>query len=88
RHVDANLERRLTFDRVRGSDSPLLQLSTREFEIFCLLAEGVSSADIAKRLSLSPKTVANYSTQLKGKLNVGSAAEFARLAIRHGIMRP
>jgi len=87
RHLDRSLEQRLTFDRVRGSDSPLMQLSTREFEIFCLLAEGSSSADIAKRLSLSPKTVANYSTQLKSKLNVGSIAEFARLAIRHGIMR-
>ena len=87
RHLDAGLEQRLSFDRVRGSDSPLLELSTREFEIFCLLAEGMSSVDIAKRLSLSSKTVANYSTQLKAKLNVGSVAEFARLAIRHGIMR-
>jgi DNA-binding NarL/FixJ family response regulator len=64
-----------------------MQLSTREFEVFCLLAEGASSADIARRLSLSPKTVANYSTQLKSKLKVSSVAEFARLAIRHGIMR-
>jgi DNA-binding NarL/FixJ family response regulator len=64
-----------------------MQLSTREFEVFCLLAEGAGSGDIARRLSLSPKTVANYSTQLKSKLNVGSVAELARLAIRHGIIR-
>jgi DNA-binding NarL/FixJ family response regulator len=63
-----------------------MDLSTREFEIFCLLAEGVSSADIAKRLSLSQKTVANYGTQLKTKLNVASVAELTRLAIRHGIL--
>jgi DNA-binding NarL/FixJ family response regulator len=87
RYLDRALEQRLAFDRVRGSDSPLMRLSTREFEIFCLLAEGESSAEIARRLSLSPKTVANYSTQLKSKLDVGSVAEFARLAIRHGIIR-
>lgn len=86
RYLDRGLERRLAFERIRGLDSPLMQLSTREFEIFCLLAEGASSSDIARRLSLSPKTVANYSTQLKSKLNVSSAAEFARLAIRHGII--
>jgi DNA-binding NarL/FixJ family response regulator len=87
RYLDHGLERRLAFDRVRGHDSPLMELSTREFEIFCLLADGASSAEIARRLSLSPKTVANYSTQLKTKLNAGSAADLARLAIRHGIIR-
>jgi DNA-binding NarL/FixJ family response regulator len=87
RYLDHGLERRLAFDRVRGQDSPLMELSTREFEIFCLLADGASSAEIARRLSLSPKTVANYSTQLKTKLNAGSAADLARLAIRHGIIR-
>ena len=82
----ADIAQRLAFDRVRGRDTPLMELSTREFEIFCLLAEGLTSADIAKRLSLSHKTVANYGTQLKSKLQVGSVAELTRLAIRHGII--
>ncbi len=81
-----DIAQRLKFSRVRGDDSPLKNLSTREFEIFCLLAEGLSSAEIAKRLSLSHKTVANYGTQLKSKLNVGTVAELARLAIRHGVI--
>ena len=71
---------------MRGADSPLYRLSTREFEIFCLLAEGLSAAEIAKRLSLSHKTVANYGTQLKAKLDVGTVAELTRLAIRHGVI--
>lgn len=87
RYLHRGLEQRLAFDRVRGQDSPLQELSTREFEIFCLLADGASSTEIARRLSLSPKTVANYSTQLKTKLNAGTAADLARLAIRHGIIR-
>jgi len=86
RPLAGNIAQRLAFDRVRGRDTPLMELSTREFEIFCLLAEGLTSADIAKRLSLSHKTVANYGTQLKSKLHVGSVAELTRLAIRHGII--
>jgi two-component system invasion response regulator UvrY len=82
----ADIARRLKFARGRGSDSPLKQLSTREFEIFCLLAEGLGSAEIAKRLSLSHKTVANYGTQLKAKLGVATVAELTRLAIRHGVI--
>ena len=81
-----DLRERLAFARVRGGHSPLNVLSTREFEIFCLLAEGLGSAEIAKRLSLSHKTVANYGTQLKTKLGVGSVAELTRLAIRHGVI--
>lgn len=82
----ADIVERLAFARMRGRNSPLSELSTREFEIFCLLAEGRGAAEIAKRLSLSQKTVANYGTQLKSKLNVASTAELTRLAIRHGII--
>ena len=81
-----DIAQRLTFARGRGGDSPLKDLSTREFEIFCLLAEGLGSAEIAKRLSLSHKTVANYGTQLKSKLGVSTVAELTRLAIRHGVI--
>jgi DNA-binding NarL/FixJ family response regulator len=86
RHVDADIEKRLAFERIRGRDTPLVGLSTREFEIFCLLAEGLSSTEIGKRLSLSTKTVANYGSQIKTKLDVSTLAELARLAIRHGVI--
>ena len=86
RPLAGDIEQRLAFARVRGGDSPLKELSTREFAIFCLLAEGLASAEIAKRLSLSHKTVANYGTQLKNKLGVSTVAELTRLAIRHGVI--
>jgi two-component system invasion response regulator UvrY len=66
--------------------SILSALSPREFDIFRLLAEGRTVSEIAQLLSLSTKTVANYSTQIRNKLGVASAAELARLAIRHGVM--
>lgn len=86
-YLDPDVAQRLAFQKTRGASSPMAGLSTREFEIFCLLAEGEAVVDIARRLSLSAKTVANYSTQIKSKLDVGSVAEIARLAIRHGFVK-
>jgi two-component system invasion response regulator UvrY len=85
-YIDPDIAQRLAFQKTKGGDSPFGGLSTREFEIFCLLAEGLSVNEISQRLSLSYKTIANYSTQIKAKLEVGTTAELARLAIRHGIV--
>ncbi len=85
-HLDPEIAQRLAIQKSRGRNTPFANLSTREFEIFCLLAEGANVATIAERLSLSYKTVANYSTQIKNKLEVKTAAELARLAIRHGLV--
>ena len=85
-YLDPDIAQRLAYQKTRGSESPFEMLSTREFEIFCLLSEGLSVNETANRLSLSYKTVANYTTQIKNKLEVGSVAELARLAIRHGIV--
>jgi len=84
--LEPDIAQRLAFQKTRGPSSPFAMLSTREFEIFCLLAEGLNAGEIGERLSLSAKTVANYSTQIKSKLEVGSVADIARLAIRHGIV--
>lgn len=85
-HIDSDIAQKLALQKARGKDSPFSNLSTREFEIFCLLAEGLNTSEIAKRLSLSYKTVANYSTQIKSKLDVTTVAELARLAIRNNII--
>ncbi|MFT5396460.1 MAG: two-component system invasion response regulator UvrY [Gammaproteobacteria bacterium] len=87
KYIDPELAQILAYEKSRGQDSLLSDLSTREFEIFCMLAEGSNTSEIAKRLSLSYKTVANYSTQIKSKLNVSTVADIARLAIRHNIIQ-
>ena len=85
--IDAELAQRLAYEKSRGHDSLLSELSSREFEIFCMLAEGSNTNEIAKKLFLSYKTVANYSTQIKSKLGVSTIADIARLAIRHNIIK-
>ena len=67
-------------------DSATLALSTREFEIFRLLAEGRSVAAIADDLNLSPKTVSNHRSRLMDKLSLKTTAELVHFAIRQGIV--
>jgi len=69
-----------------AQDHPLQQLSVREFEIFRMLVEGNEVAQIATRLNISLKTVANYQTMIKQKLKVNTPIEMVRLAIRHGLI--
>jgi DNA-binding CsgD family transcriptional regulator/tetratricopeptide (TPR) repeat protein len=59
-----------------------LGLTRREAEILGLLADGLRSASIAKRLFVSPKTVEHHVSAILAKLGVSSRAEAAALA--HG----
>jgi len=71
-----------------GSPDPRLQgITQREFEIFVMLAKGTPARQIAAQLCISGKTVSNYLTQLKSKLQVGSHAELVHLAIDTGVLR-
>lgn len=87
--LDPHIMERMAMRQLRaGSDNGLDELSPREFEVFRLLADGLTTAEIGKRLSLSGKTISNYVSQIKAKLNVSTSAEMARLAIRHGVIQP
>ena len=68
------------------AENPLARLSSREFEIFRLLASGASVNAIAEELFLSPKTVANHASRLRAKLGLGGTADLTRLAIRTGVV--
>lgn len=75
--------------RQRSADDaadPLARLSPREREILQLVVEGHSSAEIAHRLSLSPKTVDTYRSRLMAKLDIGNLPDLTRFAIRHGLI--
>ena len=62
--------------------SPVEQLSDRELAVFDLLGQGLGTRQIAETLRLSIKTVQAYCTRIKEKLNLGSATELLREAIR------
>lgn len=68
------------------NENPIQKLTSREFEIFRLLAEGKTVDDIATLLNIGQKTVANYQTILKQKLKITRPVELVRLAIKHGLI--
>ncbi|WP_217474128.1 response regulator [Stutzerimonas stutzeri] len=70
-----------------ASDPRLQGMTQREFEIFVMLAKGTPTRLIAERLCISSKTVSNYLTLLKSKLQVSSHAELVHLAIDTGVLR-
>ena len=67
-------------------NSSLSNLSPREMEIFRLVVEGKSGAEIASTLHLTNKTVSNYLHQVKQKLNVHTSAELVHVAIQNGLI--
>lgn len=85
-YISAGIAQRVAITSLRGTEDPFAQLSPREFEIVVLAARGVDVRDIATRLSINYKTVVNYLTQARRKLEVANATEMTRLAIRHGIV--
>lgn len=70
----------------KDDNEKLSGLSEREFEIFCLMAQGQSVVTISNSLHLSPKTVSNHRTRIMQKLQASSLVEITRLAIRHGLI--
>ena len=57
-------------------------LSDREFEVFRLIGEGKGTRDIARKLHLSVKTVEAHRANIKEKLDLHSATELIRHAVR------
>ncbi len=69
-----------------AGDDPLGRLSAREYQVFCLLVEGVRAKEIAARLQLSPKTVDTYRANLMKKLDIHDVPGLVRFAIQRQIL--
>jgi DNA-binding NarL/FixJ family response regulator len=61
-------------------------LSSREYQVLCLLARGRSVNDIAAELSISNKTVSTHKARLMEKMGFDSNAALIRYAVTHGLV--
>ena len=61
-------------------------LTQREVEVLRLIARGLSNKQIAERLVISPKTVANHVEHIYTKIDASSRAAAALFAMRHGLL--
>ena len=71
-----------------GARSPFETLSPRELEVALLLTQGLRQEDIARRLSLSAKTINTHKSRLFEKLGVRDPIALARMASRYGMTDP
>jgi DNA-binding NarL/FixJ family response regulator len=75
----------------RGSSEMFIEkidsLSSREKEVFCMLADGQSIKSIAQKLFISPKTVETHKYKIMTKLNVDSLPKLTKLAIKHKLIK-
>lgn len=61
-------------------------LTTREREVFRLIAEGLTTKEIAFELSISSKTAENHRARVLSKIAVRNTAELVRYALRRGLL--
>lgn len=62
------------------------RLTPREKQVFTLLAEGKTSRDISKYLTISLKTAMTHRTHIMEKLNMHTRSELIKYAIRKGVI--
>jgi len=67
-------------------DGALAHLTPREFEVLRMLAHGESAIRIASSMHVSPKTVLNYLSLIRQKLDADSDFKLLHLAARHGLV--
>ena len=74
--------------RLRSEEPSGTGLTPRQTEVLQLIAEGHSSKEIARRLSLSVKTVETHRSQLMKQLDIHEVAGLVRFAMRNGLVSP
>jgi two-component system invasion response regulator UvrY len=88
RYLANSVAQNLALYGIDGEGSPFDTLSPRELEVAMLLTQGLRQEDIARRLSLSAKTVNTHKTRLFEKLRINDSIALARLAGQYGIANP
>lgn len=89
-YVSPELQFERVFFESKGSRStdPIESLSSREFQVFRLLVEGIRAKEIAARLELSPKTIDTYRASLMRKLDIHDVAGLVKFAIQRELVTP
>lgn len=86
RYVTPRLGEILVQGLSRDGDAPSHDaLSDREFEVLRLLGSGLSTDEVGKRLSISPKTVGTYRARLNDKMGFANLAQLVRYVVEHSL---
>ena len=87
KYVSPTLAELLIIDLERGTAQPLHEtLSTREFEVMCLIASGKTVSEIANILALSDKTISTYRARILEKMDMKTNAALTHYAIQNKLV--
>ncbi len=85
RYLGSAIAQAMALSTVDGDASPFDALSPRELEVAMLLVQGLRQEEIARRLSLSAKTINTHKSRLFEKLEIRDNIALARLAGQYGL---
>lgn len=85
RCITPHLATQMAFEPDIPSEMPHKHLSNREYNVLCLLGQGMSIADIAQKYSISSKTVSTYKARVMQKMQFQSNAELVRYVVKHNL---
>ena len=74
--------------RVHISKVALPRLSRREHQVLVLLGEGLTTAQIALKLGLRPRTIRGYVASMKARLEAQNIQQLVARAVALGLFRP
>jgi DNA-binding NarL/FixJ family response regulator len=70
----------------KSSNTDSAGLTAREVEVLRLVAQGLTDAQVAEQLVVSPRTVNSHLTSIYGKIQVSSRSAATRYAIEHQLL--
>jgi DNA-binding NarL/FixJ family response regulator len=85
-YLEADFIQILALRQIKKTLLPFKQLTAREYDIFCMLAEDYSIQMIAELLSITTKTAFNCQAQLRKKLEIRTQQDILKLAKKHGLI--
>jgi DNA-binding NarL/FixJ family response regulator len=87
-YVSDEVSKKTLLEYSRGRiEHRLALLTPRQREILTLIAEGLNTKDIGRRLNISGKTVESHRAQLMERLNIHDVASLVRFAIKVGLIK-
>jgi DNA-binding NarL/FixJ family response regulator len=72
--------------QVSNPDKPFTKLTRREREVLQLIAEGLSTKEIARNLDISTNTAHVHSNNIMQKINIHNRTELAHYALKEGVI--
>lgn len=87
KYVSPSLAESLALNLSDDNSKPLHdKLSSREYQILCMIASGKTGKEIAAELNLSAKTVSTYRARVLEKMGLHSNAELTHYALQNGLV--